>query len=151
MERDKERKQETVYGVRDYMIFKECTNIKECQEICKRSGSKRVRETAHYLSTAQWQGGEKFTAEIADNVGFYAGTFCKAHFNLVEIAVLEEKHGQGIGSRMLRRLKQRCLEKGIHIIRLRTSMEETAVDFYQKQGGKIVGYKENDFVMEIKI
>ena len=136
------------------MTFRQYENVKELENICKMCGSKRVRQTSSYISVAEWQNKDsgKFTAEVSeDGSAFYCGVFCKAHFNLIEIAVIEDRHGQGIGKQAINRLKQRCLERGIHTIRLRTAISETAVDFYYKQGGEIVGLKEEDYVMEIKI
>lgn len=135
------------------MKFQACDDMKRLEEICKNSGSPRVKKSAAFLRTAQWQGKEKgnFIAETIYDFAFYAGTFCKAHFNLVDCAVVQEKHGQGIGTILVSRMKQKCLERNIRVIRLRTAIDETAVDFWQKQGAKIVGYKGEDYVMEIDL
>jgi len=151
MERSEERTEKTVYGIRDNLTFRIAEDTKELEYICKRSGSKRVKSTCSYLSVAKWQAKEKFFAEILNDFGFFAGTFNKHHFNLIDLAVLEEEHGNGYGTILVRRMKKRCREKDIHLIKLRTSMGETAVDFWQKQGAEITGYKEDDFTMEIRI
>lgn len=135
------------------MKFTPCNDMKKLEDICRKSGSNRVKQSAAFLRTAQWYGKEKnnFIAETIDDIAFYAGTFCKSHFNLVDCAVEQQKHGQGYGRVLFSRMKQKCLERNIRLIRLRTSIDETAVDFWQKMGAEIVGLKGDDYVMEIHL
>lgn len=135
------------------MKFEPCSDMRVLEGICRKCGSKRVRQSAAYLRAAQWQAQGKgtFIAETIGDFAFYAGTFCKSHFNLVDCAVEQEKHGQGIGTILVSRMKEKCQERNIRMIRLRTAIDETAVDFWQKQGAKIVGLKGDDYVMEIHL
>lgn len=153
MDWNQERKQKTVHGVWDHMKFNPCDDLKTLEGICRKSGSERVKKSAAFLRTAKWysQGKGTFFAETVDDIAFYAGTFCRSHFNLVEFAVVKEHQLKGIGGAMANRMKQKCRMRGVNSIRLRTAIGETAVDFWQKQGAKIVGCKDDDFIMEIDV
>lgn len=89
--------------------------------------------------------------EIFDDVGFFAGTMCRKHFRLYELAVKEGAHGGGYGTAMIMRIKQLCQKHGAEKITLRTSKDESAIEFYKKIGGTIVGVKDNDFEVEIRV
>ena len=124
-------------------------NQEAIKEIAKKSGSKAVKDSISYITAPFICGSKGFYTEIIDNVAFFAGNITKKHFRLYEIAVIEDKQKEGYGSFMIMRIKQLCQKKGIPKITLRTSKDETAIDFYRKQGGRIVGEKDNDWEVEI--
>lgn len=124
-------------------------NVKALQSIGKCSGSKRVKSTVSYLGFAQYYS-KLFWAERYEDIAFYAGTFAKHHFNLLELAVKEDEQGNGVGRAVVHRMKTVCKNRGIHVIRLRTAIDETAIEFWLKQGAEIVGLKNEDYVLEIK-
>ena len=82
------------------MKFTYCEDVKALENICRKSGSDRVKKSSAFLRTAFWYSREKrnFIAETIDDIAFYAGTFCKSHFTLVDCAVVKERHGEGIGT-----------------------------------------------------
>ena len=88
---------------------------------------------------------------IVDESAFIAGTFAKTHFRLAEVAVMAEKQGRGLGRFMINMIKSECAKRGIRKITLRTSKDETAYQFYQKIGGRVVGIKGNDYEVEIPV
>lgn len=124
-------------------------DAKTISRIAKASGAYSVKEAATYLRVPCYRAGGRFLCEVIDDVAFYAGSFGKTHFRLYEMAVIEDKQREGYGTFMIMRIKQLCQKKGIPKITLRTSKEETAIDFYRRQGGKIVGEKDNDWEVEI--
>jgi N-acetylglutamate synthase-like GNAT family acetyltransferase len=121
------------------------------KEIAKNCGSKNVKSTYSYLDVANFHSKGKFRCEIIDGCAFFAGLLGKKHFRLIETAVKEDSQGKGYGTAIIVRMKKLCKENNLEKITLRTSQEETAVNFFKKNGGIIVGTKGNDYEMEIKI
>ena len=121
------------------------------KEIAKGCGSKNVKSTYSYLDVMNYHSNGKFKCEIIDDCAFFAGLVAKHHFRLIETAVKEEYQGKGYGSLIIMRMKRLCIKNNLSKITLRTSKEETAVNFFRKYGGVIVGEKKNDYEMEIKI
>lgn len=76
---------------------------------------------------------------------------CKKHFRLYEIAVKKEMQNKGYGKFMIMRIKKLCSQNNINKITLRTNKQEEAINFYKKIGGIIVGEKNNDWEVEIKV
>lgn len=121
------------------------------EDIAKNCGADSVKKSISYIGAPFISGNEGFICETFDDVGFFAGTMCKKHFRLYEIAVKEEAHGNGYGKAMILRIKQLCRENGVQKITLRTSKKETAIFFYRRMGGIIVGEKKGDYEVEIKV
>lgn len=122
------------------------------ENIIKQAGSSSLKKEASYLQRAKFFAKGKFKCGIiSGDVGFYAGTAGKSHFRLVSIAVVEQHHGKGYGTAMMFELIEQCRRRGIKKITLRTNKHETAVNFYKKFGGKIVGTNGDDWEMEIPI
>lgn len=121
------------------------------KDIAKNCGSKNVKSTYSYLDVANYQAKEKFRCEIIDDCAFFAGIVCKKHFRLIETAVKEECQKKGYGKILLLRMKLLCQRNNLDKITLRTSKQETAVNFFRKNGGIIIGEKGNDYEMEIKV
>ena len=119
------------------------------KKIAKNCDSKNVKSTYSYLDVANYRSKENFFCEIIDDCSFFAGIICKNHFRLIETAVISDCQSKGYGSLMIIRMKKICKSKGLKKITLRTSKEETAFEFFLKQGGTIVGEKGNDYEMEI--
>lgn len=126
-------------------------NEQKFVEICKASGSKSVRESSAYLRRAYHDNPDKMYCEIHDGVACFAGTICKKHFRLLEIAVREEEQGNGYGTLMLNRIKRLCIREGLTKITFRANANEPAVDWYLKHGGIVIGKKQDDYCMEIMV
>ena len=123
---------------------------KLCEKIARESGSKAVRQSIAYLRRAFFNNKNTFVCNIIDDKAFYAGNCGKTHFRLYEIAVVEDAQRNGYGKLMMLQIKQLCQKKGLTKITLRTSKSETAIDFWRKCGGVIVGENGNDYEVEIK-
>lgn len=131
--------------------FTQHYDLKVLTAIAKASGSTALIQESRYLRRAKFYAKGKFWCEILGDIAFYAGTIGKSHFRLIEIAVRKEYQGRGYGRRMMWRIFGLCRKRGLSKITLRTSREESAVDFYKKFGGIIVGQKDGDYEMEIKV
>lgn len=92
---------------------------------------------------------EKVYCECYGGQGFYFATKAKSHARLIEIAVRDEYKGRGVGKLLLYRLLARMKADGLHKLTFRTPMNESAHNFWLKQGAKIIDVKGNDYVMEI--
>ena len=122
---------------------------KTVAEIAKECGSKSVKGSVSFLGAPYISGGKGFVCEVFDDVAFYAGTMCKKHFRLYEMAVRKDAQGRGYGTAMVARMKALCARSGAEKITLRTSREETAIEFYGRVGGVITGSKGGDYEVEI--
>lgn len=120
-------------------------------QIAKNCGSACVKDTISYITAPFIRGGAGFRCEIIDGVAFFAGTLCKKHFRLYEMAVLESEQKKGYGRLMVMRMKKLCSDHGVEKITLRTSKAEGAINFYYRVGGKIVGEKGEDWEVEITV
>ena len=125
-------------------------NAKVIDDIAKNCGADSVKNTISYLRVP-FIGGAGFVCEIFDDVAFFAGTMCKKHFRLYEMAVREDYQRKGYGRAMILRMRQLCQKAGVEKITLRTSKNETAIQFYKKLGGRIVGEKDNDYEVEFTV
>ena len=123
---------------------------KKLYSIAKNCGSDSVRKTVNYLRVPA-HNSNGFICEVLDDVAFFGGVMCKKHFRLYEMAVDKEYQGSGYGTAMIMRMKQLCRKAGAEKITLRTSKEESAIGFYYRIGGRIVGDKGNDYEVEIKV
>lgn len=93
--------------------------------------------------------GKKIYGSRLENVAFSIGYNNNDHFRLVGIGVVKEQRGKGYGKFMLLKTIEYARKEGYSKIRTRTL---NGVDFYQKWGGaKIIGMKDNDFLMEMDI
>lgn len=121
------------------------------KDIAKNCGSKNVKSTYSYLDFANNRYKDIFVCEIIDECAFFAGFYGKKHFRLMELAVKQDCQGKGYGTAIIIRMRKLCQENNLNKITLRTSKDETALEFFKKQGGVITGEKGNDFEMEIKV
>lgn len=126
-------------------------DVKAVEDIARNCGARSVKGSIQYLRLPFYRGGNSFICEVFDGVAFFAGTMCKKHFRLYEMAVKTEVQKKGYGKIMVIRMKQLCKKKGAEKITLRTSKEETAIEFYKKVGGRITGEKDNDYEVEITV
>lgn len=85
-----------------------------------------------YIRTARYFGGDKFWCEILDGKAFYYGIRGKAHFHLIAIAVRQEYQHQGIATKLLNRIMDRCRENGLN--KIQVAMVEQ-MDRKQEQDG----------------
>ncbi len=119
--------------------------------IAKASEAESTKDAANWLTVPYISGAKGFICEVVDDVAFYAGVMGKKHFRLYEICVEKASQHKGYGSAMLNRIKALCITRGVNKITFRTSKQETAIDFYRKHNATIVGEKENDWEVEIKV
>lgn len=150
MERNTEGMQEIVQGERRYNVRYEF-DPELVKRVSKKCGSAAVKSAPSFLSTLKHWSGKQFWGFTVDGVAFCYGAFAKKHFRLAEIAVEEEHQSAGYGRFMMSVLMAECAKRNIHRITLRTSMEETAYEWYLKQGAQIVGLNKNDYEMEFVI
>lgn len=133
------------------MRFEQGFKFEKINQIARASGAESVKDAANWLRVPFCRGWANFFCEIVDDVAFYAGTFEKKHFRLYEMAVSKEAQRKGYGTICLERLKRLCQQRGIAKITLRTSRNETAIDFWRKHGGVIVGINGEDWEVEIPL
>lgn len=126
-------------------------NEKTVENIARDSGSKAAKQSVAWLRKACYNNPNRFICEILDETAFWAGTVAKSHLRLYEIAVRTQNQRKGYGRAMISRIKSLCRERGLSRITLRTSKQESAVDFYLKNGARIVGEKGSDWEMEILV
>lgn len=126
-------------------------NDKAAKEICYGCGSDISKQTYAYFRTALFYNADKVMSEIYDGKALYFATRAKNHIRLIEIAVLSEYQGGGIGRIVLSRLLTRAKALGITRITLRTPINEKAAEFWLHIGAKIIGLKDNDYEMELNI
>ena len=135
----------------DFMKISYGYDRSKIKEIVSRCGSKNVKTTYSYLDVLNFYSKNKFFCAIIDDCCFFAGSFGKGHFRLVEMAVIEEQQKMGYGKAMMILMKQICRNKGAEKITLRTSKNEKAINFFKKQNAKVIGEIKNDYEMEIKL
>lgn len=129
-------------------------DVKLLERLCKESGSASVAKEAAYIRRAIWLTKDKpqnLWCEIYDNLGFYMCTQCKSHVRGILTVVHKEHQGKGLGKIINDRRLQRMYKEGIDTFKFRTNINEKAIDFWVRQGAKIVGLKGNDYEMELKI
>lgn len=113
-------------------------------------GSDSVKHAYNYIRAIAFRN-ERCVCEVLGEVGYYFGYFGKKHFRLVEVAIKEEEQHKGYGSRIMRRIVRTCRAGNIDRITLRCSVAEGNWRFYLLQGFTIVGKKQDDFEMELKL
>lgn len=133
------------------MLYSQKFDEAVMRSIGKASGSKSVNETIAWLRRGYYVNPDKFACEIFADYAFWAGSICKKHFRLYEIAVSKEYQRRGIGKMMIDRIKMLCRSHNLEKITFRTAKDEPAIEFYKAIGGVIVGDKGNDWEVEIKV
>ena len=125
------------------------------ERICRESGSASVRHDAAYLRTAVWQSRahpDWIWCEVLNECAFYmARRRAGGGLRLIEMAVVEAAHGQGLGRAMCGRLFARAQNAGITVIQFRTNRDNSALGFWQKMGGRIMDVNGDDYEMEITL
>lgn len=149
MARNQEADEEKILGDRIDMKIEKQFDEKKVEYIARNCGSKSVKQSIVYLRRAHYNNPSKFVCVIVDDCAFYAGTICKSHFRLLELAVMEDEHRKGYGRILIGLMRQLCKQNGLEKITFRTSRKEDALYFYEKMGAKIVKIKDEDFEMEL--
>lgn len=129
-------------------------DIKLLENICKNSGSNSVKKAASYIRRAIYISKEKpenLWCWIYGDVAFYICTRCKNHVRGIITVVRQDMQGKGLGK--LINLHRLIMMKraGIYSFKFKTNKNEKAVNFWLKQGAKIMDVKGEDYEMEIKI
>lgn len=133
------------------MKFTPCSDLRKIDKIAKASEAASTKNAIQYLRVNYISGAKGYICETVDDIAFYAGVMGKKHFRLYEIAVEKAYQHQGYGTAMMDRIKALCITRGVSKITLRTSKQETAIDFYRKYKAAIVGEKNNDWEVEITL
>lgn len=122
---------------------------KALKEIAKATGNKQLVKDVAYMRVTQYHQARRLKAERLENIAFFIGYHNADHFRLVGIGCRKEQQGKGYGRFMLYRAVEYARKQGYSKIRTRTM---NGVDFYQKCGGaRIIGMKDDDFLMEMDI
>jgi len=120
------------------------------KDVCCNCDSSVSKKSYSYIDYMQHcLHADKVLCECYGDRGFFFATKAKAHARLIEIAVRNEYKGQGLGKQLLFRLLQRMKKEGLYKLTFRTPIDESAQDFWLHIGAKIVGLKDNDYVMEL--
>lgn len=126
-------------------------NMRQLKQICDKAGSPALKRTFEYLRILFYFNRDKVVSEFIPDIAYYVASVSKNQVRLVDIAVNQAYQKRGIGTQLINRIKEIAKAKGVNRITLRTSSEETAFMFYQKQGFREVGMNENDIEMELII
>ena len=124
---------------------------KDVNRIARNSGSDALKDAPSWYRFLSYRSGEKFYGFIIDDTAFLFGSFAKKHFRIAEIAVEQKNQKKGYGSLMLSMLFEECIKRGVYVVTLRTSKQESAYLWYQRLGAKIVGEKGEDYEMRFEI
>lgn len=127
----------------------------EVKEICYNCGSPTAKKSYNFFRRMHYVTGGKVWSKVWSKdgipVAFYYASRCKDHVRLIEIAVREDYHKQGIGRKMLSRLLSQMKQEGLDTLTFRTPISEEAQFFWLKMGAKIIDVKGGDYEMELKI
>lgn len=127
-------------------------DIKLLESLVRDSGSKScAKERAIMRRTIFYTKPENLWCEIYNEVAFYMCIRCKKHIRGVFTIVRKDYHGKGLGKLINDRRLQRMYYAGIDTFTFRTNRNEPAINFWLKQGARIVDIKGNDYEMELKI
>lgn len=129
-------------------------DVRLLENLCRDSGSPSVAREAAYIRKAIWLTKDKpqnLWCEIYDDIGFYLCTRCKSHVRGILTVVHKDYHGHGIGKIINDRRLLRMKYCGIQTFKFRTNINERAINFWQRQGARIVGLKGDDYEMELTI
>ena len=135
----------------DDVKFSRIYDLDLFKSIARDCGSPALAKETGYLDRARFFAKDKFIAEAISDFAFYAGTIGKKHFRLIEIVVRKDQQHKGYGTLMMKRIIRLCRKRKLEKITLRTSRNETAVDFYRRFGGEITGINGDDYEMEIRV
>lgn len=120
------------------------------RDVCYNCDSPVSKRSASYIDFQYHRiPKEKIMTECYGQAAFYFATVGTGHGRLIEIAVRREYKGRGMGRKVLMRLLSRLKAKGIYRLTFRTPIAEPAQDFWVHMGARIVGLKDDDYVMEL--
>ena len=123
----------------------------EVKNIAKMSEGSAVISSIAYLRKARFDSPKKFICEILNDVAFWAGTICKDHLRMYEVAVVKAEQGNHYGKACLDRMRKCCKDNGLSVITFRTAKGGRALSFFLKNGAVPVGVTGQDYEMELKI
>lgn len=126
---------------------------KTVREICYNCGSKVAKQSYNYFRRMHYVTGGKVWSKVWSKGGtpiaFYYASRCRDHVRLIEIAVREEYHKQGIGKMMLYDLLSAMKQAGLYKLTFRTPIAEEAQKFWLHLGARIIDVKGEDYEMEL--
>lgn len=130
-------------------------NDKAVKDICYNCGSPVAKQSYNYFRRMHYVTGGKVWSKVWSKgdapVAFYYASKCRDHVRLIEIAVREEYHRQGIGKMVLLDLLSAMKQVGLYKLTFRTPIVEEAQIFWLHMGARIVDVKGEDYEMEITI
>lgn len=130
-------------------------NDKAVKEICYNCGSPVARQSYNYFRRMHYVTAGKVWSKVWSKgdtpVAFYYASRCRDHVRLIEIAVREEYHKQGIGKMVLFDLLSAMKRAGLHKLTFRTPIVEEAQKFWLHIGARIIDVKGEDYEMELTI
>ncbi len=125
------------------------------KEICYNCGSPVAKQSYSYFRRMHYVTGGKVWSKVWSKgntpVAFYYASRCREHVRLIEIAVREEYHKQGIGRMVLFDLLSTMKRAGLYKLTFRTPIAEEAQNFWLHLGARIIDVKGEDYEMEITI
>ena len=128
---------------------------KAVKDICYNCGSKVAKQSYNYVRRMLFVTGGKVWSKVWSKgetpVAFYYASRCRDHVRLIEIAVREDYHKQGIGKSVLLDLLSRMKQAGLYKLTFRTPIAEEAQNFWLHVGARIMDVKGQDYEMELTI
>ena len=128
---------------------------KAVKDICYNCGSKVAKQSYNYFRRMHFVTGGKVWSKVWSKgetpVAFYYASRCRDHVRLIEIAVREDYHKQGIGKSVLLDLLSRMKQAGLYKLTFRTPIVEEAQNFWLHIGARIMDVKGEDYEMELTI
>lgn len=128
---------------------------KAVKDICYNCGSKVAKQSYNYFRRMHFVTGGKVWSKVWSKgntpVAFYYASRCRDHVRLIEIAVREDCHRQGIGKMVLLDLLSRMKRAGLYKLTFRTPIVEEAQNFWLHVGARIMDVKGQDYEMELTI
>ena len=131
-------------------------NEQAAKDICYHCGSPTAKKSYNYFRRMLYESAEKVWSVVwwdKDDkpVAFYFASRCRSHVRLIEIAVREEYHKQGVGKKVLLDLLLAMKRAGLYKLTFRTPIVEEAQKFWLHMGAKIVDVKGDDYEMTLTI
>ncbi len=130
-------------------------NDNAVKEICYNCGSKVAKQSYNYFRRMHYVTGGKVWSKVWSKgetpIAFYYASRCRDHVRLIEIAVKEDCHKQGIGKMVLLDLLSAMKQEGVSKLTFRTPIAEDAQKFWLHMGARIMDVKGDDYEMELTI
>lgn len=129
------------------------------KSICHDCGSASAKASYSFVRRLLFVNGGKVRSKVwckvwrkhGKPVCFYFAFRNRNSVRLIEIAVIADEQRKGLGKMMLNTLLADMKMARFDTLTFRSPIYETAIDFWVRQGTKIVGQKNNDYEMKLTI